>query len=130
LALFVAFTDTYDIRILQVWYLSIDIQFIVIHVEFEDVLSVWVWRERATCYQNWELRDLKFLKRHTFLKAACPLLFHTLKLLWICHTAACQRVFYWEGVFKRLKSRSWFQVDFIDRTRLMLSYMLDLPLND
>jgi hypothetical protein len=42
------FREAYNTGILQFWYLSIDIHFIVFHVEFEDELSISVMKYTAT----------------------------------------------------------------------------------
>lgn len=39
LRLCVELTEAYNIIILQVWYLYIDIHFVLLHVEFDDGLS-------------------------------------------------------------------------------------------
>jgi hypothetical protein len=56
------FREAYSKDIVQVWYPSIDINFILFHVEFEDGLFILIWRERATRYKNWGLKIVKILK--------------------------------------------------------------------
>ncbi|SAL99446.1 hypothetical protein [Absidia glauca] len=41
------FREAYSKAIVQVWYPSIDIHFILLHVEFEDGLSILTWRDRG-----------------------------------------------------------------------------------
>jgi hypothetical protein len=50
------FTDTFDAGVLQVWYPSIDIHSTLLHVTFEDGLSISVLKNRATCHKiyNWK----------------------------------------------------------------------------
>jgi hypothetical protein len=55
LGLNVMFWEAYNIQILQVWFLSIDICFIVLHVKFEDALSISVSIHRATRRKNAQL---------------------------------------------------------------------------
>jgi hypothetical protein len=52
LGLGVVFKDSYDTYILQVCCILIDILFAVLHVRFEDMLSVSVLENRATCHRN------------------------------------------------------------------------------
>jgi hypothetical protein len=42
---------------LQVWYLSIDRHFFLIHVEFEDGLSISVLKNWATCHKDLQLES-------------------------------------------------------------------------
>jgi hypothetical protein len=56
------FTHTYDTDILQVWCISIDMHFILLHVEFEDELFLSVSKYRATCHKSLQLL-LKVLKK-------------------------------------------------------------------
>jgi hypothetical protein len=67
LGLRVVFTDKYDLSILQIWYLSIDIHVILLHMIFEDALSISVSKTRATCYKNLQLKTEK--------SQMCPLFF-------------------------------------------------------
>jgi hypothetical protein len=59
LRLSVVFTDTYDTCILQVWYISIGMHFILLHVEFEDGLSLSGLKYRATCPKNFATKNRK-----------------------------------------------------------------------
>jgi hypothetical protein len=52
LGLGVAFTATYNTGILQVWYHLIDRHFNLLHVRFEDELSISLLKNRATWAQK------------------------------------------------------------------------------
>jgi hypothetical protein len=67
------FRQAYNTDILQVWYLSIDMPSILLHMEFEDGLSISVLKNRATCHKNLQLGIEKFLR----VKDRWPILFHT-----------------------------------------------------
>jgi hypothetical protein len=48
----IVFREAYSTGILQVWYLSIDIHFILFHEEFEDGLSILVFENRAAYHKK------------------------------------------------------------------------------
>jgi hypothetical protein len=48
---------------LQVWYHSVDIHFILPHVQFEDGSSIWVLKAWAARHKNLYLEIEKFLKK-------------------------------------------------------------------
>jgi hypothetical protein len=48
----VVFREAYSTGILQVWYLSIDVYFILFHMEFEDGLSILVFENRAAYHKK------------------------------------------------------------------------------
>jgi hypothetical protein len=56
------FREAYSLFILHVWYLSIDIHYIVLHVEFEDGLSIPVLKSKATPQNS----SFNVLKRHSY----------------------------------------------------------------
>jgi hypothetical protein len=60
LELSIVFREAYNISILHVWYLSIDIHCILLHVDFEDMLFITVLRNRATRYKlrSWEIENI------------------------------------------------------------------------
>jgi hypothetical protein len=72
LKLSVVLKDAHSTDILQVWYHSIGIHFILLHVKIEDGLSISVLKNRATCHKNLELEIVKVLK-----KSNAARLFHT-----------------------------------------------------
>jgi hypothetical protein len=55
LGLDVVLKGAYSTGILQVWYHSIGVHFILLHVEFEDGLSISFLQNRATRHKNLEL---------------------------------------------------------------------------
>jgi hypothetical protein len=59
----VALKDEYDTCILQFWYLLIDMHFILLHVEFEDGLSVSFLKNKATCHKKLQLEIDKGSKK-------------------------------------------------------------------
>jgi hypothetical protein len=63
LGLSVVSRAVYSTGILQIWYLTIDIHFILFHVEFEDRLSTTVLNNRATRPRNSPLEIEKILKK-------------------------------------------------------------------
>jgi hypothetical protein len=63
LGLCVAFKEAYNTGTLQVWYPSIDIPFVVLHLKFEEGLSISVLKNRATRHINLQLEIGKFLKK-------------------------------------------------------------------
>jgi hypothetical protein len=69
LGLRVVLKGAYSTDILQVWYHSIGIHFILLHVVFEDELSISFWKNRTTCHKNLELKIVKFLKKSNMFKA-------------------------------------------------------------
>jgi hypothetical protein len=68
LGLDVVLKDSYGTDILQIWYHSIDIHFILLHVKFEDGSSISFLKNRATRYKNLELEIVKFLKKSNVFK--------------------------------------------------------------
>jgi hypothetical protein len=60
LELSIVIREAYSMGIHQFWYLSIDIQFILLHVEFEDRLFISVLKNRATWLKNLQLEIVKF----------------------------------------------------------------------
>jgi hypothetical protein len=58
----------YSTRILQFCYPSVDMCLILLHVEFEDGLSISVLKDRATRYERLELEIVKFLKKSKVFK--------------------------------------------------------------
>jgi hypothetical protein len=71
----VVFTHTYGTGILQVCYPSIDIHLILLHVRFDDKLSISVSKTRATRHNNLQLEIVKFLKKSNVFKGRAPLYF-------------------------------------------------------
>jgi hypothetical protein len=71
----VVFKDAYDTGINQVWYLLIDIHFILRHVKFENGLSTTILKTRATCLKNLQLEIIRFLKMTNVVKARPPAFF-------------------------------------------------------
>jgi hypothetical protein len=65
------FREAYIKVILQFWYHSIDIHSILLHVEFEDGLSIPVTKTRCNSHKNLQLEIEKFLKKET--QTALPL---------------------------------------------------------
>jgi hypothetical protein len=63
LGLKVVFREAYSTGILQFWHLSIDIRFILLHVEFEDGLSISVVKAKTTRRKTLQLEIVKFLKK-------------------------------------------------------------------
>jgi hypothetical protein len=63
LGLNVALTGAYNTDVLQVWYRSIDIHFILFYVKFEDGLSTSVLNTEATRLKKLHLEIEKFLKK-------------------------------------------------------------------
>jgi hypothetical protein len=57
------FREAYNTGMLQIWYLSIDVRSILVHVEFEYGLSISVAKSRATCHKNLQLEIEKFPKQ-------------------------------------------------------------------
>jgi hypothetical protein len=57
LGLSVVFREPYSASILQFWYILIDIRFILLHVEFEEGLSISVVKNRATRYEKLQLES-------------------------------------------------------------------------
>jgi hypothetical protein len=58
----VVFREAYNTDVLQVLYLLIDIPSIMLHVEFEDRLSISVMKNRAIHHKNLHLEIVKLLK--------------------------------------------------------------------
>jgi hypothetical protein len=56
----VEFRKAYATEALQIWYFSIDIHSIVLHVKFEDWFSISVLKNRATSYKDLLLEIVKF----------------------------------------------------------------------
>jgi hypothetical protein len=54
--------EAYNMGVLRLGYLSIDIRCFLFHVEFEDGLSISVLKNRPTQYKNSQLEIVKFLK--------------------------------------------------------------------
>jgi hypothetical protein len=73
LGLGVVFREAYVIGIFQIWYRSIDIHFILLHVKFEYGLFISVMQNRAIRHKNLQLEIEKFLKK----SSRRPLFFHT-----------------------------------------------------
>jgi hypothetical protein len=57
------FREAYWTGTLQVWYLSKDIHFFLLHVEFEDGLTISVLKNRATRHKISQLEIVKVFKK-------------------------------------------------------------------
>jgi hypothetical protein len=68
LGLGVVLKGAYSTGMLQVWYHSIGLHFILPMLEFEDGLSMSVLINRATRYKNLDLEVVKFLKKSNVFK--------------------------------------------------------------
>jgi hypothetical protein len=64
----VALREAYNTGLLLLWYRSIGMHFTLLHVKFEDVLSMPVLKNRATRHKNLQLEIVKFLKKSNVLK--------------------------------------------------------------
>lgn len=73
LKLNVVITDTCDISILQFWYHSIDMHFIMFHVDFDDGPSISDLENKATRRKKVQLEIVKLLKKVKCSKAALKL---------------------------------------------------------
>jgi hypothetical protein len=71
LGLSVGFIDAYNTVILQVWYHSIDMHFIMLHAKFEDGSSISVSKDKATRYKILHLE----IEKNPKTKTARPLYF-------------------------------------------------------
>jgi hypothetical protein len=111
LGLSVVFREVCDTDIRQVWYLSIDTQFILLHVEFEDGLSILVLQKRASRHKNFKKSNVfkdspaHFTSHPVFSKLPCAYVANQTRLGTPAH---------FRNTFKRVKSWRWFQVGFID----------------
>jgi hypothetical protein len=112
LALDVGFREAYNTGILQVWYHLIDIHFSILHVKFEDRLSISLLKNKATRTKNVELEIVKFLKRVKGVKPTRP--FSKLRffptLVCLCRLGAPVLV---RTIFNKVKSWRCVQVGFL-----------------